>query len=44
MTTNTELTLVEAEAIDATLQSDWIELSLGDLDLVGGGTPAIVWG
>jgi len=44
MTTNTELTLVEAEAIDSTLQSDWIELTLGDLDLVGGGTAIIVFG
>jgi len=44
MTTNNELALVEEPVTESTQKSDSIELSLGDLDMVGGGAVAIVFG
>ena len=43
MTTNNELALVEEQVTESTQKSDSIELSLGDLDMVGGGAVAIVF-
>ena len=44
MTTNNELALVDEQVTESTQQSDSIELSLSDLDMVGGGTAALVFG
>ena len=43
MTENNELVLVAEQIVESTQQSDSIELSLGDLDMVGGGAVAIVF-
>ena len=43
MTTNNELALVAEQVTESTQKPDSIELSLGDLDMVGGGAVAIVF-
>lgn len=44
MNTKTELEVAEESDLEALQKSDAVELSLSDLDMVGGGTPGMIWG
>jgi hypothetical protein len=43
MTTQTEFDLVEEQTVEIAQESDAIQLSLSDLDMVGGGTVGFVF-
>lgn len=43
MDTNNEFDIVDATALDL-CETDTTVLSLGDLDMVGGGAVALLWG
>lgn len=43
MTTQTEFGLVDEQAVEVPQESDAIQLSLSDLDMVGGGTVGFVF-
>lgn len=43
MNTKTEFDVAEDSDVESSQKSDQIELSLSDLDMVGGGTPGIIW-